>query len=94
MEARPSEREKGKEGRELLIIVNSFMSDTVTSFSVDKMDMVNIDSDDEEPVLEERVEAVKRVKEEVRNEEIISISSDSEDSRGALGGGARCNLES
>ena len=84
MAVRPSEGERRgvEEGRELLIIVNSFKPDTVTSFTVDKMDTVNIESDDEEVQLEERIEAVKRVKEEANNnEETILISSESEDSR-------------
>ena len=84
MAVRPSEGERRgvEEGRELLIIVNSFKPDTVTSFTVDKMDTVNIESDDEEVQLEERIEAVKRVKEEANNnEETIVISSESEDSR-------------
>lgn len=58
MAVRPSEGERRgvEEGRELLIIVNSFKPDTVTSFTVDKMDTVNIESDDEEVQLQETPE--------------------------------------
>ena len=47
-------------GREVLEIVISFKPDTITSFSVDRMDQINIDSDDEE--VKEMVKVKTKVK--------------------------------
>ena len=69
--------------REVLVICNSFKPDTITSFTVDKMDQVSINSGDEYFEVEENVECEKRVKVEVdENEETLLISSDSEENAG------------
>merc|ERR1719209_2598293 len=69
--------------REVLVIYNSFKPDTITSFTVDKMDQVSINSGDEYFEVEENVECEKRVKVEVdENEETLLISSDSEENAG------------
>ena len=44
----------------MLEIANSFKPDTIASFSVDRMDQINIDSDDEE--VKEMVKVKTKVK--------------------------------